>query len=441
MKISTKANSYLILALLSGALLPIMLGIAGSMNIFGFLVLAYALAIPTAYMLTVKSGSKETMLKYVKDKKKFLQIALIGLLNYAFLEFGLTFAERYISASLATVVYRSYPLLMLLFLPLLLREKVTKYQAAALVLAFAGLYFAITGGSAFSIGSDSAMIVFLIGIAMASAIATILVKKYMFNMESSMFIFSIANFILFLVAFIITGANFGKVSILDIISILYVGIVYNVFTSFMYYSSLRTLKTTIVTNFYFLSPFITFVFAYLLLGEAIKPYYISIAVLVAIGMVIQNFDKLGGTYLAKNKAKSANKAPIFDVSGAFAEAKDPLLKSVLDNGGRILATKVRSSEPYSTAEFINNALKGEGVIVLHDGIAQRSSFKNEYVFVKDVLGAESNDVIVLKAGKPDEGERFFDSLFSLDPIANHEKAINSIDRNAEQRLQEGQKRI
>jgi len=47
-------------------------------------------------------------------------------------------------------------------------------------------------------------------------------------------------------------------------------------------------------------------------------------------------------------------------------------------------------------------------------------------------------VIVLKAGKPDEGEKFFDSLFSLDIGADlHEKAMN----NADQRLEDEQKRI
>jgi drug/metabolite transporter (DMT)-like permease len=414
MEIRAKANFYLVMALLSGALLPIMLGIAGSINIFGFLVLAYALAVPTSYLFTVKSGNKETMLKYVKNKKVFIQIALIGLLNYAFLEFGLTFAERYVSAALATVIYRTYPLLMLLFLPLLLREKVTKYQITSLLLAFIGLYFAITGGTMYSIGSNADIIAFLILTAFTSAIATILVKKYMFNMESSMFIFSVANFAFFFAAFIATGANLGPVNIYDIISILYVGIIYNVFTGFMYYSSLRTLKTTIVTNFYFLSPFITFIFAYLLLGEAIKLYYIGIAALVAIGMIIQNFDKFGGSYLSKNKTKNARKEVIFDVSGAFAETKDTLLKSVLDSGGRVLATKVKSNEPYSTAELIRKTLQDEGAIVLHDGIAHRSSFKNEYKFVKAVLGAESNDIIVLKAGRPDEVEKLFDRLASLD---------------------------
>lgn len=411
MKISTKANTYLVLALLSGALLPIALGVVGSMNILGFLVLAYALAVPTSYIFTVKTGNKETMVKYVRNRKTIALIALIGLLNYAFLEFGLTYAEQHVSAALATVVYRSYPLLMLLFLPVLLRERVTKYQIAALLLAFAGLYFAITEGSAFTIGADYPIIAFLILIAITSAIATILVKKYMFNMESSMFIFSVANFAFFSIVFIATGAHFGAISALDIISILYVGIVYNVFTGFMYYSSLRTLKTTIVTNFYFLSPFITFVFAYLLLGEAIEPYYVLVAVLVAIGMLIQNKDKLGGSYLAKHKKAAKLGNVLFDVSGAFADTGNEMIKKQLDEGARVIAAKIGKVNPEEVDAFAKNSIGGDSVIVMHGARLKGSSFWNEYEFIKEIMGAEDDDVIVAKVGKPGESEQFFDRLF------------------------------
>ena len=180
------ANSYLILALILGALLPVMLSLASSMNTYEFLLITYLIAVPTSLGFVIAAGKKDTLIGYLKNKRSFAAIAAIGLLNYAFLEFGLSYAERFVSASLATVIYRTSPVLMLLFLPLILKERITKYQIVALSLAFVGLFLALSGGSLQLVaGGDLLIIGFLIIVALAGALATVLIKKYMYDMESS----------------------------------------------------------------------------------------------------------------------------------------------------------------------------------------------------------------------------------------------------------------
>ncbi len=200
------ANTYLLFALLLGALLPVMLDIGTSISTYEFLFLAYAVSIPTSLLFVLATGNGKKLVRYLSNKHDFAIIASIGLLNYAFLEFGLSYAERFVSSSLATIVYRTYPILMLLFVPFVLHERITKYQLGALCLAFVGLYIAIGGGTLqlFS-GANMGIILFLIVVALAGALATVLVKRYVYDMETSMFIFNLANFAFFTLLFIYNG--------------------------------------------------------------------------------------------------------------------------------------------------------------------------------------------------------------------------------------------
>jgi len=402
MDIKRLANTYLVLALMLGALLPVMLDLAPGMSIYEFLFLAYLISVFVSLGFVVASGKKERLIGYIKNRRDFALIAGIGLLNYALLEFGLTYAERFVSASLATVVYRTYPLLMLAFLPFVLRERISKYQIAALSLGVIGLGIAVGGGAiGFLSGSNVPIISLLIVVALAGALATVLVKKYSYDMESSMFIFSLANFVLFSALFALNGFPTAAISAGSLVAILYVGIVYNVFVGFMYYGALRMLKTTFVTNVYFLSPFITFIFAYLILGEAIQPYYLVIAVLVTAGILIQKLDRVGGTYRASSRART--NLLIFDVTGGFVDSGEVGIIESIEGGGRVLAAKIDVAH----RGHLDNVVSGNDYanVFTESHVAKRESD-----FVKDVLGAREKDFIIIKAGDADEGERFFADL-------------------------------
>ena len=167
------------------------------MSIYEFLFLAYLVSVSASLLFVLVSGKKERLASYIRNKRTFALIAGIGLLNYALLNFGLTYAERFVSASLATVVYRTYPLLMLVFLPFVLKERMSKYQGMALSLAFVGLCMALSGVACrwfirqFNAADNRAHTRY----AISGALATVLVKKYAYDMESCMFIFSLANFV------------------------------------------------------------------------------------------------------------------------------------------------------------------------------------------------------------------------------------------------------
>ncbi len=407
MKIKDRANVYLALALLLGALVPVMLDIGTNMNTTEFLFIAYLIATVASlgFVLATKRGSR--LVEYLSNARYLAMIGVIGILNYALFEYGMAFAEHYISASLATAVYRTYPILMLLFLPAILREHVTKYQVAALGLGLLGLLIALTGGSIGTLAdSNAGIIAFMAFIALGSAVAAVLVKRYSFDIVNGVFIFSVANLLFFSVIYAASGFPQSTVTTGDIAALIYVGVVYNVFVGIMYYSALRMLKTTFVTNIYFLSPFITFFFSYLLLGEAIAPYYVVIAVLVSAGILIQKLDRKGGTYVAKKHR--ASKTVIFDVTSAFVNSGYDAVLAPIMGGGRVLAVTVDGSSRQHVDAFIRTNADAYNAVLYTD--SHKSVTPNEAEFVREMMGARRDQLVFMCAGKPDSGELAVDHL-------------------------------
>jgi len=415
MKIKSMAGIYLVLALVLGAMLPVMFKIASNnINIYEYLMLAYAVALPVSFTYLLARKKMGRLVSTLKNYKELAFIAFLGLLNYGLLEYGLTYAEGYISVSLATVIYRMSPLLMLVFLPIMLREKISKYQIAALMLGFAGLYIAVTAGSlSFLASANALMIGLVVLISLASAFVTVAVKKYSFDMEIGIFIFNLATFIFFTALFLAVRAPLQQVNMKALSAILYVGIIYNVFVGLMYYGAVRMMKTTFVTNIYFLSPFLTFVFSWLVLGQQIYLYYIVIAVLVSAGIIIQKFDRKGGTYAAKKPSETKGQT-FYDVTSAFVNTETPLIYNAIKSGGRILAVSMDRDDYEGCKQKVSAKSRANGTVV-YASHNRRLTTSSQEEFVRDMMGVGFDDVVVMSAGIPESSERVLTELLQDGP--------------------------
>jgi drug/metabolite transporter (DMT)-like permease len=402
MQIKKLANIYLILALILGALVPVMLKIAvQNINLYEYLMLTFLVGLPTSFLFLVARKKTKRLAASMMNYKEFAFIAFLGILNYGMLEYGLTYAEKFVSASLATVIYRAFPLFMLIFLPFMLRERISKYQVIALVLAFAGLYIAVTGGSlAVFSNLNLIMVGLIVAIGLASAFVTVAIKKYSFDMEIAMFIFNFAALAFFAALFFIVGAPFQPVNASALVSILYVGVIYNVFVGLMYYGAFRMIKTTFVTNIYFLSPFITFLFSAVILGETIYPYYIAIAVLVSAGLLIQKFDKRGGTYLSTQK--DSGTYVFHDVTSAFVNTDAPLIYNAIKSGGRVLAVKIDGGGFDAAGKRAFGDYHGD--VLVYTSENKKFISKEQEDFVREIMGAEGSETILMGAGNLESGE-------------------------------------
>lgn len=409
MRIKTKAYFFIALALTGGAFFPIALKVAvdNGVNTFTFLFLSYFIATIASFLLVVATGNLPQLKTYISKPGEFIKIGLIGFAFAGSIFYGITYAEHFLSATFATVIYRLQPVLMLMFIPFILREKVTKAQIAALLLGFGGIYIAVSGGTLvpFS-GANTGIVLLLLGIVVVGAVASILLKRYTTNMESTMFMFNSTSLVISAALFLASGATFSGFNIYSILALLYMGIPMTAFVTYFYFKGFRTLKTTLVTNIYCLSPFITALFAATLLQETIEPYYLVIALLVAVGIVIQSFDKKGGTYATKSGSKLRNFV-IFDVSGAFANTGELGIADVLRNGGRVLAVKLPGKHEGAVMRMVRE--KGYDNVYTH----RQASIADEVNFVRETTGATPKDMILLKAGGFDDGETFFGDVSDL----------------------------
>ncbi len=398
MDIKKLAYAYAALAIIFGALVPIMLKVASGANLFEFMFLTYVISTVFALAYVAWKGKLGKLKGYLGDHKQFAAISLMGITNYALMEFGLAYAEKFVSVPLASVVYRTFPLLMLAFIPFILKERISKYQLAALLMGFAGIFMAFTGGSLslFS-GYNSTIMVLLVFLAVSAAIGNLMVKKHTYDIDCGMAIFSIANLAVFFLLFAINGFPTSTLTPKVIGAMLYVAIEYNVLNGIMFWAALRVLKAAVVANLGIFSPFLTFVFAYAILGQQIQSYYILIAVLGAAGILLQSADKVGGTY------KTKSKFTIFDVTGAFQNSGEIAISNTISSGGRVLAAKISAdheghlSSVSATGRFANIYTAGQ----VHE---------KESDFVKDILSAKEGEIVIIKAGSSEEGEKFFTDL-------------------------------
>ena len=412
MEIKKGAYGYLIFTAIAGPMMPVMLAIGGqTLNIYEFLFLAYLLAVPSSLALVFATKKQHRLLGYLKNKRDLALICLIGLLNYSFLEFGTTYAERFISVALATVVYRSWPLIMLVFLPFILRERISKYQILALLLGFASIYFAFAGGGLnIFTGSNTLIILFMIGVAVTSALAAVLAKKYSFDTESSIFLFSVANMAFFGILFLVNGAPVTRIPTSGIMAILYTGIVYNVLVAFTYYAALRRLRTTYVTNTIFLGPFVTFIYAALVIGQPLSIYYIVIALMVSSGILVQRLDTVGGSYKAKTAA-TAQHIALFDVTSAFIDTNVDSIHEVIKNGGKVLAIKVHSSKTEVLSKMLESGvIKEADEIVYYLDTDLGMVRESESKFIAEIMGKGDGERILMGAGNPDSSEQFLNRV-------------------------------
>ncbi len=411
MNIKSKAYAMITLAMLGGAMFPIALKVAvnNGVNTFAFLFLSYIIATAASFALVVAKGKLPKLRGYMRKPKEYLMIGFAGFAFAGLIFYSIIYAEKFITATFATVIYRMQPLLMLMFIPFLLRERISKLQIIALMLGFAGIYIALTGGNIFALGNASTGIVLmLLAAVIVGTFAGVFLKRYTTDMESTMFIFNSVSLVIATGLFISSGAALPAFSASTLVALLYMGIPASVFVTYFYFRAFRTLKTTFVTNYYLLSPFITAVFAAVLLSEAIEPYYLVIAGLVAVGIFIQRFDKKGGTYAAKSSSPVKDYLTIFDVTSAFLNTNVDSISSTIMGNGRVLAVKMHHEMYNKVKEHAAAGASPQGnATFVYTNNDKGMVSEEENRFISDILGLRQDETVLMSAGNPEASEAFF----------------------------------
>ena len=223
------------------------------------------------------------------EKKDVHMFALCGISGiFLFLVFQ-TLGARYVVSAVGSFIINSSPVFTLILATLLLKERVKPICWAGVVISFCGLAtIMVSQTTEFSLNIG---VIILLGAAFVTSIFNItqrsLVKKYSFlEVVTYAKIAATVCMLIFVpnVARDLHGSNLGAILILVYLGVFPGALAHITFT----YALSKAEKTTHITVFMYLTPFITAVIGYFWLGESFSLLSFLGGVAIIAGMVITN---------------------------------------------------------------------------------------------------------------------------------------------------------
>jgi chloramphenicol-sensitive protein RarD len=368
----------------------------------------------SAFMLY--KGAQGNVYGYFKNPKSLLSFLMVGAV-YGMLTVVFAYVTHYISASLLAILYRTWPLMLIPLMPLLLHERITKYDVVAIFVGFSGLAFATLSSGPVSLSQavlPFAALVLLV--AFLDALATVVQKRYHYELSSTAFMYNLFSLVVLVPLFVYFGGGGFALAAGTLGVVLFLGIVQNFGLTLIFATAVRTVKTSYVALAAVAIPFVTIVFDYAILGVALQPVYFLIAVTVAGSLLIQRFAPQTVNYIARNKkAASGSTAPtIYDVTSAFINTKSDLIYNNMKGEGRVLAFCKKPSGREMVGPYVDaaQAQSGDGCIIFTNKRSSEHIGSGELEFIKEIMGHDDEDVLVLGVGKPEDVEERLAALNS-----------------------------
>ncbi len=407
MKIKTTGYVLLVLALFVSALTPLAYKLGSNTNPVALAFYISLLGVVVSFAVMLAKNTQKNILIYIKNPRQLVSFAIVGI-TYAALILIFSYVTHYVSASLLAVLYRTWPLMLVAATPLLLRTRITKYDALAIAIGFSGLAIAFFGGA--SLGLSAAVIPFallLLFAAFIDAIATAVQKRYHYELTSNIFMYNLFTLIGVIPFLLYTGgAGLFSMPFNDIYVILFLGVIQNVILTFLFTGAIRIVKTTVAANAILVVPFLTLLLDWAILKEPIELIYVLVAASVLIGLVVQKLRPSTQTYLSKKPAGS-RMPTIYDVSSAFINTKSNLIYENMKGNGRVLAFYKKAEElqqPGVDSEALD-LQDNYGCVIFTNKTKTAHIREEELEFIKEMMGYHQDDLLVLGVGKPDDVER------------------------------------
>ncbi len=255
-----------------------------TMNSYQMLCISALFAFAALLIVNVATGRIKKLKEY--GIRVWVQSALIGLpgtfLYYVFLYLG----TARMQASQAFIINYLWPIMSVVFACILLREKMTGRKIAALIVSFAGV-FTVAGGDLIRMEEDmliGALLCILAAISYGAftAMQKKWVKEDSLSLMLAFLVTSLLSFVICLVQK--TPWNIGWPQLLGLG---WNGILVMAIATCAWAAALAKGETAKISNLAYITPFISLIWTFLILGE--KPSIWSVAglCLIVLGIFIQ----------------------------------------------------------------------------------------------------------------------------------------------------------
>jgi drug/metabolite transporter (DMT)-like permease len=400
-----KAYGYALLlgALLVASSMPIAFKLGSAIPTMTLMFYISLVGVATSFLLMVANKGLSQLKGIFKNKNHLLSLVATGTLVFAIEPLALAYATHYVNADLAAVIFRTWPIFLVLLAPFVIRERITKWDLIGVLVGFLGLASTLISGTAISLPLyELPFVAVLLCAAFVDALSTAISKRYNYELTSSIFVYNIISLVIFAPLAVYTNTWQLKIMTPDVIfSILFLGILTEAVFAYMFYEALRLVKTSIASTSFIACSFMTLILSFVFLGEAIKPYYIVIAATVVAGVLIQKFaPKSTGNFITSRKKKGPGLF-IYDVTPAFINTHHPAILKTMKGNGRVLAIFANQDR---SSERINEHLQklGNSDILLFTDRTKGIATKSELDFTRDIMGGKNDRLLILGSGNPDD---------------------------------------
>jgi drug/metabolite transporter (DMT)-like permease len=221
--------------------------------------------------------------------KDYLSFAFMGFLGVFLYSFFLYAALSKLRAQEAFIINYLWPVMVIIFARLILKENLTWKKILAIALAFLGVVVVISGGNFVGFEfADAAGIAAAVAGAIAYGLFSVLGKRNNHEILTSMAFFHLFGFCCAL-AVMLVFSEFPALSYAQLLGLIWLGVFAGGIPFALWFLALKLGDTSKMANFIYLTPFFSLVYIWVLTGETIKLASIAGLLLIVGGILAQSW--------------------------------------------------------------------------------------------------------------------------------------------------------
>ncbi|PIP17127.1 MAG: hypothetical protein COX44_01585 [Candidatus Portnoybacteria bacterium CG23_combo_of_CG06-09_8_20_14_all_37_13] len=274
-----------------------------NLNNFQVLFFTTLIATITLFLIALFQNKIKLICDYkLKDYLTFAYMGGLGIFLYYLFSFG---SLMLISAQESTIVNYLWPIMVVIFASLILKEKLTLTKITAIILSFLGVYIVISQGNllSFTFSNKTGVLLAFLG-AVSYGLFSVLGKQHNYERITSMMFYYLFSFVFITIAVLI----FSKIqlpNLYELIGLLWLGAIISGIAYVLWFLALKYGETSKVSNIIYLTPFVALIYISILVGEKILFSSIIGLIVIILGISLQ-FLKLNKNskkiiYLRKKK--------------------------------------------------------------------------------------------------------------------------------------------
>lgn len=240
-------------------------------------------------VLNTINGSMKQLRQYsIKDYLIMIGLGFLGLFLYSSLYY---FGISELTSQEACIINYLWPIMLVLFSSIILKEKMTVKKIIALMMSFIGIIILVIGNQ--TISSENALLGVICCIIAAACygLFSVLNKKYNYNQNIAMMIIWVTTLVCSFGLGMFTE-QWQPIIGMQWIGLMWLGVVTDAIAYLLWAIALNDASNSaIIANLAYLVPFISIVFSAIFLKEKITLNAIVALVLIVGGILFQSIEK------------------------------------------------------------------------------------------------------------------------------------------------------